>query len=87
MGLKQGISPRKKEVLSGGTFSMIKVYNADGYYNLSEELRNADSTYSLTSLIKEEAVDHIYKVHIELYRSGELGSGTPVCTFNGIKVN
>ena len=76
-----------KRPLSGGTFKLVRIYNSAGYYNLSDDLKNKNRNFSVTSLIKEEAIDHIYLVTIKLYKSGELDSGNPVCTFNGIKVN
>lgn len=77
----------RKIPLSTGTFRLVRIYNSAGYYNLSDDLRNTDRNFSVTSLIKEEPIDHIYLVTIKLYKAGELKSGDPVCTFSGIKVN
>ena len=88
MGLRQSDDMLKKQSLSGGIFSFMKVYNSAGYYNLTENLRDTDEKYSVTTLLKQEAIDHIYKVKIELYESGGLAAGkSPVMKLNGIKVN
>ena len=88
MGLRQSDDMLKKQSLSGGTFSFMKVYNSAGYYNLTEDLRDTDEKYSVTTLLKQEAIDHIYKVKIELYESGGLAARkSPVVKLNGIKVN
>lgn len=76
-----------RQSLSGGTFVLKKIYNSNGYYNLSNNLALVDKKYSYNTLIKEEAIDHIYQVTIKLYKAGELSTGNPVCTFSGIKVN
>ena len=88
MGLRQSDDMLKKQSLSGGTFRFMKVYNSAGYYNLTENLKDTDEKYSATTLLKQEAIDHIYKVKIELYESGGLTAGkSPVVKLNGIKVN
>lgn len=77
-----------KTKLSGGTFTFLKIYNSTGSYHQLEDLTNTDPKYTITSLIKEEAIDHIYKYTIKIYESGGIAAGkNPVCTFSGIKVN
>lgn len=73
-----------RRALAGGPFQMQKIYRPPSVYNKFVSLN--DTKCSVTSLIKEEKIDHIYKYTIKLYKAGELG-GKPVCTFNGIKVN
>lgn len=90
MGLKKTADLLNgKQVLSGGIFTLVRIYNPKGYYKQSVDLRTTDRNCSVTSLIKEEAIDHIYKVTITLYQPGTLAGTTPqkICTFNGLKVN
>ncbi|MGN0241610.1 MAG: hypothetical protein ACI4CS_07985, partial [Candidatus Weimeria sp.] len=79
-----------KQSLSGGLFTLVRIYNPSGYYKQSVNLTTTDRNCSVTSLIKEEAIDHIYTVSITLYEPGAFEEGsTPkkICTFTGLKVN
>ena len=77
-----------KVSLSGGIFQLIKIYNSTGSYHQLENLTNTDDKYSVTSLIKEEAIDHIYKYTIKIYESGGIADKKKKkSTFSGIKDN
>ncbi len=78
-----GAKPGNKKRLSGGVFSLVKVYDGENYYNRIESLTNEDKDYETTSLIKQESLDHIYRIKVELYKSG---SSDIAMTLSGIKV-
>lgn len=91
MGLKTGdgtdYTSSGKSSLTGGPFRMIRVYDyneASSRYSSSEVLNNADPNYAVSTIIKQESMDHIYYMTVTV--TDQQDPTRQKYTISGIKV-